>query len=160
MRSPIDLSSLYRSTVGFDRLFELLEGATPAEPAGKWPPYDIERTGNDTYRISVAVAGFSPDEIEVSQDGVQLKISGTRSQAPSERQMLHQGIAFRNFRTAFSLADHVKVASADMSNGMLIVDLVREIPERLKPRKIPIASSAIAGSSRNEAEHLRIEQAA
>lgn len=155
MRTTFDLSPLYRSTVGFDRLFELLDGAAQGESAAKWPPYDIERTGEDTYRISMAVAGFAPEEIELTQHDGQLYVSGAKAEPQPERQMLHQGIAFRNFRTAFSLADHVKVLAADMRNGLLSIELVRVIPEQLKPRRIEIGSARSVDQARP-----RLEQAA
>lgn len=132
-----DVSPLYRSTVGFDRLFDLLnEGARP-----EWPPYDIEKKGENEYAITMAVAGFNQDEIEITQHGTQLLVSGQRKRADNaERQLLHQGIASRAFRQTFSLAEHVRVESAALENGLLTVSLVREIPERLKPRKIEIGS--------------------
>ena len=133
-----DASPLYRSTVGFDRLFEMLnEGARP-----DWPPYDIEKKGENEYAITMALAGFGPDEIEITQHGTQLLVSGQRKAEQADRQLLHQGIASRAFKQTFSLADHVRVEGARLENGLLTVDLVREIPERLKPRKIEIGSGA------------------
>jgi molecular chaperone IbpA len=132
-----DVSPLYRSTVGFDRLFEMLnEGAHSS-----WPPYDIERKSENDYAITMAVAGFRPDEVEVAQHGTQLLVSGQRKGDQSGRQFLHQGIASRAFKQTFSLAEHVRVEAANLENGLLTIALVREVPERLKPRKIEIGTA-------------------
>jgi molecular chaperone IbpA len=133
-----DVSPLYRSTVGFDRLFDMLNEAARPE----WPPYNIERKGENEYAISMAVAGFSPEDIEITQNGTQLLVSGQRKADAGERQFLHQGIASRAFKQTFSLAEHVRVEAATLENGLLSIALVREIPERLKPRKIEIGSAA------------------
>jgi molecular chaperone IbpA len=133
-----DFSPLFRSTVGFDRLFDMLDnGARP-----DWPPYNIERVGEDQYRISMALAGFGSDEIELIQQGNILTVTGRKKAEEARNEgMLHQGMAFRNFKHSFNLADHVKVASAKLENGLLSVELVREIPEQLKPRRIELAST-------------------
>lgn len=136
-----DVSPLYRSTVGFDRLFDMLNEGTRPE----WPPYNIERKGENEYAISMAVAGFSPDDIEITQNGTQLLVSGQRKADAGERQFLHQGIASRPFKQTFSLAEHVRVEAAALENGLLSIALVREIPERLKPRIIEIGSAAKPG---------------
>jgi molecular chaperone IbpA len=136
-----DLAPLYRSTVGFDRLFSMLdqmagfEGSTPG-----YPPYNIERTGENEYRITVAVAGFSQDELNIEAKENTLTIRGEKSQKQEERkgEVLHQGIAARAFERAFQLADFVQVKGATLENGLLHVDLVREIPEAKKPRQIAI----------------------
>jgi molecular chaperone IbpA len=140
MRS-FDVSPLYRSTVGFDRLFDMLNEAARPE----WPPYNIERKGQNEYAISMAVAGFAPEDIEVTQNGTQLLVSGKRKADGGEREFLHQGIASRAFKQTFSLAEHVRVEAATLENGLLSIALVREIPERLKPRKIEIGSAPNAG---------------
>jgi len=132
-----DHSPLYRATVGFERLFDLIDAASRPN----FPPYDIEKTGEDRYRISMAVAGFRPEEIEVSQNGSELSVSGKKGQDKAERQLLHQGIAFRDFRQTFRLAAHVKVTAARLENGLLCVDLEREVPEEMKPRKIEIVTA-------------------
>jgi len=140
-----DLSPLYRSTVGFDRLFSLLdqglEGAAPA-----YPPYNIERTGDNAYRISVAVAGFNEPELSVVAKENTLTIRGEKSAKEEGKQgeLLYQGIAARTFERVFQLADHVQVTGARLENGLLHVDLVREIPEAKKPRSIPINGKAKA----------------
>jgi molecular chaperone IbpA len=139
-----DFSPLYRSTVGFDRLFDMLDQATRGEPAANWPPYNIEKTGDDEYRITMAVAGFSPEEIELVQKENTLFVSGQKHPEPEGVQVLHRGIATRAFKQSFNLADHVKVTGADLVNGLLTIDLVREIPEALKPRKIEISTGGAA----------------
>jgi molecular chaperone IbpA len=132
-----DFAPLYRSTVGFDRLFDALDAAA-ARP--DWPPYDIEKAGEDQYRITLAVAGFGPDEIELTQHGATLLVSGQRKSSEKGREILHHGIASRSFKLTFNLADHVKVSGAGLENGLLTVDLVREVPEILKPRRIEIGT--------------------
>jgi molecular chaperone IbpA len=135
-----DLTPFYRSTVGFDRLFDTLDNSVRPD----WPPYDIEKIGEDQYRISMAVAGFSQDEIEITQEGVSLVVTGRKDAPQDNKQMLHRGIATRSFKQVFSLADHVKVAGAHLENGLLAIELVREVPEQLKPRRIEIASGGMS----------------
>jgi len=136
-----DFAPLYRSTVGFDRLFELIDQAARVEPMTSWPPYNIEKTADDAYRITLAVAGFAQDEIELTQNDTVLLVTGQKKPDESERQFLHRGIAARQFRQTFNLADHVKVTGAAMENGLLTIDLVRQMPEALKPRRITIGST-------------------
>jgi len=144
MRS-FDLTPFYRSTIGFDQLFDLLENSVRSD----WPPYDIAKLGEDEYRISMAVAGFGPGEIELTQKGTQLLVSGQK-QAPEETgQLLHRGIAQRSFKQTFNLADHVNVAGASLENGLLTIALVREVPEELKPRRIEINSPEWRGANQN-----------
>lgn len=133
-----DLAPLYRSTVGFDRLFSMLDGF---ESAPGYPPYNIERTGENDYRITVAVAGFGEADLSIESKENTLTIKGAK-QAKEEHkgELLHQGIAARAFERVFQLADHVVVKSAQLENGLLHVDLVREIPEAKKPRQIPIGN--------------------
>ncbi len=135
-----DLSPLYRQTVGFDRLFNLLDQAGGVESASSYPPYHIERTGENAYRVTLAVAGFSREELSIETRENTLSVKGSKEQtAPAEgREMLHQGIAARAFERRFQLADHVVVTGASLVNGLLHVDLVREIPEAQKPRRIEI----------------------
>lgn len=139
-----DLTPLHRSTVGFDRLFSLLDQVNNVETGTTYPPYNIERTGENSYRITVAVAGFTEDDltIEVKENG--LSIRGDRKVDASAKsgEVLYQGIAARAFERRFQLADHVEVRGANLANGLLHVDLVREIPEAMKPRTIPIAAGA------------------
>lgn len=149
-----DFAPLYRSTVGFDRLFDMLDAGTGRSD---WPPYDIERKGDNDYRISMAVAGFGPDDIELTQHGTTLLVTGQRKAADKNREVLHQGIASRSFKLPFNLADHVKVVGAGLDNGLLTVDLSREVPEQLKPRRIEIGTSTgVAPGQDNEA--IQIEQ--
>lgn len=133
-----DLSPLYRSAIGFDRLANMLDAASRNEQQPSYPPYNIELTGENAYRISMAVAGFSQDELEILSESGNLVIRGKRAEEQVERQYLYQGIAARNFERRFQLADHVRVESATISDGLLHVDLVREIPEAMKPRRIEI----------------------
>ena len=137
-----DFSPLYRSTVGFDRLFDMLDQSARAE-AANWPPYNIERTSEDDYRITMALAGFSPDEIELVQKENTLLVAGHKN-ADQEQgaEVLHRGIATRPFRQTFNLAQHVKVVAANLENGLLVVELKREVPEALKPRRIEIAAGS------------------
>jgi molecular chaperone IbpA len=135
-----DLSPLYRSTVGFDHVFDMLDQASRTQPA-TWPPYNIERLGEDQYRIVLALAGFAADEIELVQKENALLVAGQRHPEPEGVEVLHRGIATRAFKQTFNLADHMKVTGANLENGLLTVELKREVPEALKPRRIDIASS-------------------
>jgi len=138
----IDYSPLYRSTVGFDRLFSLLDNMTqPENGQTTYPPYNIERTGEDSYRITMAVAGFSDEDIDIEakQNTLSVKAEKAESDEDDDREILFQGIAARSFERRFQLADHVEVREASLENGLLHIDLVREIPEAMKPRKIGIA---------------------
>ncbi len=139
-----DFPPLYRSTVGFDRLFSMLDQAARVEPSTQWPPYDIEKVADDAYSITMAVAGFSPDEIELTQHDTTLLVTGQKKDKDGEREFLHRGIAARSFRQTFNLADHVKVTGASLENGLLAVELRREVPEALKPRRIAIGGTQAA----------------
>ncbi|MGI9475937.1 MAG: Hsp20 family protein [Hyphomicrobiaceae bacterium] len=136
-----DFAPLYRSTVGFDRLFQLLDSATGSEAdAPTFPPYDIEKVGDNSYRIVMAVAGFGKDALEVEVKESTLSVKGTKSDEKDTTEYLHRGIAKRNFERRFQLADHVQVTGADVVDGLLYIDLVRELPERMKPRNVPIGA--------------------
>ena len=138
-----DLAPLYRSTVGFDRLFSLLDQVSGFEGNGStYPPYNIERTGENAYRITVAVAGFSEADIAIEAKQNTLTIKGEKQTKTDEKkgEVLHQGIAGRSFERVFQLAEHVEVRGASLENGLLHVDLVREVPEAMKPRQIPIGN--------------------
>ncbi|TIU51680.1 MAG: Hsp20 family protein [Mesorhizobium sp.] len=139
MRS-FDYSPLYRTTVGFDRLFDMLENSVRSD----WPPYNIEKNGDNDYRITMAVVGFGPDEVDLVQNGPELSVIGQRKPDQQNLEILHRGLAIGNFKQVFKLADHVKVKAANIHNGLLSVDLVREVPEELKPRRIEIRSEARA----------------
>jgi molecular chaperone IbpA len=138
-----DLAPLYRSTVGFDRLFSLLDQVAGVDAAPSYPPYNIERTGENAYRITLAVAGFTEADLSIEAKEDTLTIRGEK-QAKNENsgEVLYQGIAARAFERRFQLADHVEVKGATLENGLLHVDLVREIPETLKPRQIPIGTQS------------------
>ena len=152
-----DFSPLYRSTVGFDRVFDLLDQATRVEPMNNWPPYNIEKTGEDQYRITMAVAGFSPEEIQLTQQENTLLVVGQKQPESEDRQVLHRGIATRAFKQSFDLADFVKVTNASLDNGLLTVELQREIPEALKPRRIEIASSGPKAVGQDNAQQIEHE---
>jgi molecular chaperone IbpA len=140
-----DLSPLYRSTVGFDRLFSLLDQVSGYEGTSNgYPPYNIERTGDNEYRISVAVAGFSDADLTIEAKENTLTIRGNKQSAEEPNaEVLYQGIAARAFERVFQLADFVQVKNASLANGLLHVDLIREIPEAKKPRQIPINGTAM-----------------
>jgi molecular chaperone IbpA len=142
MRS-FDFSPLYRSTVGFDGMTRLLESALRAdEGQSSYPPYNIEKTGENAYRITMAVAGFSEDDINITAQDNSLVVTGKLGKTEEETKFLHRGIAGRAFERRFELAEHVRVASASLVNGLLHVDLVKEVPEAKKPRTIKIETVA------------------
>jgi molecular chaperone IbpA len=136
-----DFSPLYRSTVGFDRLAKLVDASMAEQAQPAYPPYDIVKTGEDAYRITVAVAGFSEDELNIESRDGQLVISGKKAEEEGEQTFLHRGIAKRAFERRFQLADHVRPSGARTENGLLHVELVREVPEALKPRRIEIGGA-------------------
>ena len=142
-----DLAPLYRNTVGFDRLFSMLDQLVSVDAAPSYPPYNIERTGENAYRISVAVSGFAQGELSIVAKENTLTIKGEKTaneNGGANSEVLYRGIAARAFERAFQLADFVQVKNASLENGLLHVDLVREIPEAKKPRSIPIASGVQA----------------
>jgi len=148
-----DFSPLFRSTIGFDRLTRLVDAASRVDNASlAYPPYNIEKTAEDAYRLTMAVAGFSPDEVDVTVHENSLLVTGKAKKDEDEGRYLHRGIARRAFERRFSLADHIKVVGASLINGMLHVDLVHEVPEEAKPRKIEIVS-ATPQTSAEVAEH-------
>ena len=136
MRTNLDFSPLFRSSIGFDRMLNALEAASRIETIDNWPPYDIVKSGEDEYRIAMAVAGFSQDELTITQEQNMLFVSGQKANA-EDVQYLHRGIAGRSFQRRFELADHVKVVG---TNGLLTIDLKREIPDAMKPRQIAIST--------------------
>jgi len=137
----VDFAPLYRSTIGFDRIAQLLDNMAGVEDTA-YPPYNIERLGENEYRITMAVAGFSPNEISVEVKEQSLSVRGEKAPDEKERHFLHRGIAGRSFERRFQLADYVEVSGADLKDGLLHIDLVRNIPERMKPRTIPIGATA------------------
>jgi molecular chaperone IbpA len=137
-----DLSPLYRTLIGFDRISNLIDSATRLDAAPGYPPFNIERTGDDSFRIELAVAGFAPEDLSIDFKENTLTVAGAKQAQAEQRQFLHRGIAERNFERRFSLADYVRVTEAKLENGLLTIELVRELPEALKPRKIEIGGNA------------------
>lgn len=140
MRTTFDFSPLFRSSVGFDRMLSALEAASRAESADSWPPYDIVKLGEDDYRITLAVAGFGEDELTVTQEQNLLLVCGQKT-GEDGGEYLYRGLAGRGFQRRFELADHVRVVGASLANGLMTIDLRRELPEEMKPRRIEIASA-------------------
>jgi molecular chaperone IbpA len=159
MRSSFDFSPYRRSTVGFDRLFDFLENNGRAEPTDNYPPYDIEKLSDDSYRITLAVAGFSSGDIDITARQNMLVVTGRKSENRNkDGNYLHMGIATRAFERRFELADFVRVERADMKDGLLSIELLREIPEAMKPRKIDINAGenrTIEARDENKAEESR-----
>ncbi|WGM40119.1 Hsp20 family protein [Caulobacter sp. NIBR1757] len=134
----IDFSPLYRSVVGFDRLATLLDSAAAQESQAGYPPYNIERTGEDAYRVEIAVAGFRPDELAIEVKENLLTVTGRKAANDEARKFLHRGLAERNFERRFQLADYVVVTDANLADGLLAISLERQLPEALKPRTVAI----------------------
>lgn len=146
MMRAIDLSPLFRSTVGYDRMMRLLDAAQSDVNGASYPPYNILKLGDDAYSITMAVAGFAESELDITVHENKLVVTGQSAKTEEEgAQYLHRGIANRSFERRFDLADHIKVKDARLENGLLHIDLVREVPEALKPRKIAIAPAVIDG---------------
>lgn len=142
----VDLSPLYRSFIGFDHLASLLDSANRTEKSNGYPPYNIESVAEDKYRITMAIAGFSENELEIQSEQNTLVVKGIKSAADEkapQKKFLYQGIAERNFERRFQLGDYIKVIGAEMENGLLHIELEREIPEALKPRKIEIGKGKL-----------------
>ena len=154
MRSAFDFAPFRRSTVGFDRLFDMLESNNGAQTQENYPPFDLIKEGDNEYRIQLAVAGFKPDEIDITAQQNVLVVSGRKSDETEEKgtDFIYRGIANRSFERRFALADHIQVKGADLKDGMLFIDLVREIPEAMKPRKIDIGGSTEKLASKQTVE--------
>jgi molecular chaperone IbpA len=150
-----DFTPYYRATVGFDRLFDLLDKSVRSD----WPPYNIEKRGENQYRITMAVPGFSPNEIEVVQHGGTLLVTSQKAEQ-QRAEILHRGIPSASFKQNFNLADHVRVAGANVEHGLLTIDLVREIPEQLKPRRIEIGSGADTKAARQDDPPKQVDASA
>lgn len=149
----VDFSPLYRSTVGFDRLFTMLDSLSQPEQVPSYPPYNIERTGENTYRITMAVAGFDETELSIESHAHALIVKGEKREENADAgEFLYRGIAKRAFERRFQLADHVEVTAASLKNGLLHIDLLRSIPEALKPRKIAIAAELVDAPKAIEAQ--------
>jgi len=140
MRSAFDFAPFRRSTIGFDRLFDLLENSAVGQGGENYPPFDLLRLDDNHYRINLAVAGFGSDEIDIVAQQNQLVVTGKKSD-DDKSDYIHRGIANRSFERRFGLADHIKVTEADLKDGLLSIDLVREIPEAMKPKKISIGGA-------------------
>ena len=140
-----DFTPLWRSTVGFDHLFDLINNSQMLESQDNYPPYDIVRTGDESYRISLAVAGFSPNDITITAQQNLLTVAGRHPHSPTQ-EFIYQGISARPFERRFSLADHVEVEHAAFQNGLLQINLVRKVPDAMKPRRIEISSDEQVGS--------------
>lgn len=139
--TTFDFSPLYRTSVGFDRLAALMNSATRQDQGNAYPPYNIRTMGEDHYQITMAVAGFSEDDIDITTEQSRLLVTGNRADEEEQGEYLHRGIATRSFERRFNLADHVKVVSANLENGLLHIDLERELPEAMKPRTIKIGKA-------------------
>jgi molecular chaperone IbpA len=150
MRTNLDFSPFFRSTVGFDRLFDLLENTNRLTTASSWPAYDIERTADQGYRISLAVPGFTMDDIEITQEPNLLVVNGKKPEREGE--LLHRGIPSGNFTHRFELADYVDVVAAHLADGLLTIELKQEVPEAMKPRRIQIGSGAEPQQKRIESK--------
>lgn len=161
MRSAFDFAPYRRSTVGFDRLFDMLENSSVGQNGENYPPFDLIRSGENAYRIDLAVAGFKPDEVDITAHQNVLIVSGRKKDETEEKSSdyVYRGIATRSFERRFALADHVQVRGADLKDGLLSVELVREIPEAMKPRKISIGGGSEQPQDR-AAIGTRDEQAA
>ncbi len=153
-----DLAPLYRSAIGFDRLAQLLEQRADTQPS--YPPYNIELVSDDKYRIVMALAGFDRSEVEIVAERDTLHVTGRKQKDDAQRTYLHRGIAARDFEQRFQLANHVKVTTASFDNGMLTIELVREVPEALKPRKITIGGGDAAINHGDNVQALEQRQAA
>jgi len=152
MRSAFDFSPFRRSTVGFDRLFDMLENSNMGQTQENYPPFDLIKKGENDYSIQLAVAGFKPEEIDITAQQNVLVVTGRKSDETDEKDgdFIYRGIANRSFERRFALADHIQVKGADLKDGLLSIELVREIPEAMKPRKINI------GGSQSQPQHDRI----
>jgi len=153
--TTFDFSPLFRTTVGYDRLASLLYSATRLEPSAGFPPYNIQKAGEDHYRITMAVAGFSQDELSITSENNRLVVSGEKpeEQESEDNAYLYRGIATRSFERRFNLAEHVRVKGARLDNGLLHIELEREIPEAMKPRSIEIKATGnlLEGKAQNKA---------
>ena len=163
MRTALDFAPYRRSTVGFDRLFDMLENSNAGAAGENYPPFDLIKLGDNQYRIELAVAGFKPDEIDITAQQNVLIVTGGKSENSAEQgnDYIYRGIANRSFERRFALADHIQVKGADLKDGLLSIELVREIPEAMKPKKINIGAgserSAIGGDSRKPASEQTVD---
>src|SRR3982751_2919832 len=158
MRSAFDFAPFRRSTVGFDRLFDMLENNGLGQAQENYPPFDLIKVGENEYRIELAVAGFKPDEIDITAQQNVLLVTGRKKEESEEKgsDYIYRGIANRSFERRFALADHIQVKGADIRDGLLAIDLVREIPEAMKPKKINISGIADSDNRQERAERSAI----
>ena len=159
MRTNYDFSPLFRSSIGFDHVFDLLQNAARVQSIDNWPPYDIEKTGEDQYRLTMAVAGFSADDLDITKHPNLLVVTAHNAEKPGGSEVLHRGIANRGFERRFQLADHMEVAGANVADGLLTIELVRQVPDAMKPKQIPVQTLA-ASSTADEAPQIEQKQAA
>ena len=155
----MDFSPLFRAGIGFDRVFDVLEQASRVTPVDHWPPYDIIKTGEDSYRIVMAVAGFTRDELTLTDRPNLLIVTGVKQESKVDGEVLHKGIAARDFERRFEMADHVKVKRAALDAGLLRIELQREVPEALKPRRIDIQSEGTTKESAGSVQLLETRAA-
>ena len=149
--TTIDLSPLYRSSIGFDRMGRLLDSALRSQKeAVGFPPYDIEATGEDRYAITLAVAGFEEADLDIQVEKGVLRVRGKKAEESEEKSYLYRGIANRSFERKFNLADHIEVSGAELKNGLLTISLVKEIPEAMKPRSIAIGGATLEHKEKSE----------
>ena len=158
MRTAFDFSPLFRSSVGFDHVFDLLSNAADLQVIDSWPPYDIAKTGEDRYRITMAVAGFAPEELDMTVQPNLLVVSG-RKRDDGDTQYLYRGIATGSFERRFQLADYVQVKGASLENGLLTIELAREVPEELRPRRIEVQAPKAVGAG-EQPQRIEHQQAA
>jgi len=151
-----DFTPYRRSTVGFDRLFDLLENQVRANAGDNYPPFNIERRDGDTYRVTLAVAGFKSEDLDITAHQNLLVVQGRKREEVQEGEMLHLGIANRGFERRFELADFVRVEHADLADGLLVIDLVREVPEAMKPKKIQIGGQPALEVVRNDGDEANV----
>ena len=153
--NTIDLTPLYRSSIGFDRMGSLLDNALRSQKAGVgFPPYDIEATGDDKYAITLAIAGFEESELDIQVEHGVLSVRGKKADEDAEKSYLYRGIANRSFERKFNLADYIEVRGAELKNGLLTINLVKEIPEAMKPRKIAIQGADAALEHKEETRQV------
>jgi molecular chaperone IbpA len=146
----VDFAPLFRTAIGFDRLARMVDSAAASSEATSYPPYNIEKTGEDTYRLTMAVAGFKPEELDMTVQDNTLVVSGRVKEEANRAEILYRGIAARAFERRFVLAEHIVVEGADLQNGLLHVGLKRFVPEALKPRKIAIGDTSVAPAIAND----------
>ena len=151
----LNIDPFWRTSVGFDRLLDMMDASLRYEPEDNYPPCNVLRTGDDTYRITVAVAGFKPEQLNVTVHQNVLTITGSTTEKEGEGQFLYRGIAGRPFERRFNLADYVEVNNASFQDGLLQIDLERKVPDALKPRKIEIGTSTVAGGKMRTIDHSK-----